>query len=45
MFEEQMKIVYKIIKFCLENGIYSGKQQLFLLEMKNNLEDQGIMEE
>ena len=46
MFEEQMKIVYKIIKFCLENEIYSfGTQQLFLLKMKKNLEEQGIMDE
>ena len=32
MFEEQMKIVYKIIDYCLENETFGKKQNPFLLK-------------
>ena len=42
MFEEQLKIVYKIIDYCLENKIFGKEQQPFLLKMKNNLDELKI---
>ena len=39
MFEEQIKIVYKIIDYCLEHKIFGKEQQFFLLQMRYNLEE------